>query len=345
MMVRMGLKDGLLACAKYGGLFAATRFATRRSLRILCYHGLWTSPGAPYGECLFMPVDQFADRMRWLKASRYPVLDLDDALARFENGTLPDNAVVITIDDGWRSTYSHMLPILTELALPSTLYASTYYVQKQTPVVNVALGFLFDRSPRASLDLHDLLPAFAQPIVLGDASSRARHAALVNKAINALPTLAERIAMLLHIADRAGVPLDPADDQFRYMSPAELLEAETAGMRIELHTHRHYGANNPDRDIAGEIADNRAALAQAGIAGEKRHFCYPSGGTAAGIESLLTSCGIISATTTLRGLNPPGTRPHHLGRLLDGENVSQLGFEAWLAGIYHPLDGRPDRLD
>ena len=89
----MGLKDRLFAGAKSTGLFAATRFASRKSLRILCYHGLWTSPGAPFGECLFMSVDRFAERMRWLKASRYPVLDLDDAVTRLHEGTLPRRQV------------------------------------------------------------------------------------------------------------------------------------------------------------------------------------------------------------------------------------------------------------
>jgi hypothetical protein len=31
-------------------LFALARRATRHSLRILGYHGLWTAPGPPHGE-------------------------------------------------------------------------------------------------------------------------------------------------------------------------------------------------------------------------------------------------------------------------------------------------------
>jgi hypothetical protein len=38
--------------------------------------------------------------MRWLAASRYPVLPLDEAVDRFQAGALPACAVVITIDDG-----------------------------------------------------------------------------------------------------------------------------------------------------------------------------------------------------------------------------------------------------
>ncbi len=224
---------------------------TRKSLRILAYHGLWTSPGTPFGECLFMPVDQFNERMRWLKASRYPVLDLEDAIDRLRSETLPDNAVVITIDDGWRSTYTHMLPILGELGLPSTLYASTYYMEKQTMVVNVALNFVMERSPAASLLLHDLLPEFPEPILLGEETSRARESARINQAIDKMPALADRVTTLLRIAERAGVRLDADEDQFRYMTLTELADANDAGMRVQLHTHRHQNDN-----IGRELSDN-----------------------------------------------------------------------------------------
>jgi peptidoglycan/xylan/chitin deacetylase (PgdA/CDA1 family) len=325
------MKPALLTCAKYGGLFAAARAMTRRSLRVLAYHGLWTSPGTPFGECLFMPVDQFAERMRWLKASGYPVLDLEDALLRFRDGTLPDNAVVITIDDGWRSTYTHMLPILSELGLPSTLYASTYYMEKQTIVVNVALNFVLERSPAASLSLRDLLPVFPEPILLGEEASRAREATRINQAIDEIPALADRVATLLHIAERAGVRLDADGDQFRYMTLAELAEANNAGMGVQLHTHRHQNAN-----IGEELSDNRAAIARVGIAGEKRHFCYPSGVILPGEEEALASSGIDSATTTRRGLNAPGANLHRLDRMTDGLRLSQIEFEAWLSGFTEP---------
>lgn len=306
---------------------------TRKSLRILAYHGLWTSPGAPFGECLFMPVDQFTERMRWLKASRYPVLDLEDAIDRFRNATLPDNAVVITIDDGWRSTYTHMLPILSDLGLPSTLYASTYYMEKQVIVVNVALNFVLERSPAGSLALHDLLPDIPEPVLLEDAPSRARQAARINQAIDKIPALADRVATLMHIAERAGVQLDPDGDQFRYMTAQELAEAHESGMRVQLHSHRHRNAN-----IGRELADNREAIARAGIDGDKRHFCYPSGVVRPAEEAVLPACGIESATTTRRGLNAPGANLYRLDRLTDGHRLPRIDFEAWLSGVIQPLD-------
>lgn len=59
----MGIKQGLLSFAAVTGVSALAARATRRQLRILCYHGLWVTPSYQFGNCLFMPPDQFDARM------------------------------------------------------------------------------------------------------------------------------------------------------------------------------------------------------------------------------------------------------------------------------------------
>jgi peptidoglycan/xylan/chitin deacetylase (PgdA/CDA1 family) len=285
-----------------------------------------------------MAVEQFAARMRWLAASRYPVLPLDEAVDRFQAGALPACAVVITIDDGWLSTATHMAPILHELRLPATLYVSTWYVENQAIVVNVAVNFAIERTAATWLDLSDVLPAFSHPLVLGDAAARAALAARVNQAIDAVPDLAARVTLAHRVAERAGILLDSFDRQFRFMTAEHLRAIHDSGLAIELHGHRHQSVDAPGADLARELADNRAAILRAGVTTPTRHFCYPKGDLMPGIDAQLARNGVRSATTTRRGLNPPGTPIHRLSRLLDGPRISQRSFEAWLAGLYQPFD-------
>jgi peptidoglycan/xylan/chitin deacetylase (PgdA/CDA1 family) len=77
--------------------------------------------------------------MARLRASGRPVLPLGEAIERLAAGNLPEAAVVITIDDGWASTYTHMLPILERYRLPATVYVTTWYSGRDMPVVNVAI--------------------------------------------------------------------------------------------------------------------------------------------------------------------------------------------------------------
>jgi len=137
----MAPKRALLTAARLSGLSSLARAATGSQLRILCYHGAWVTPGEPFGNCLFMGPAQFEARMARLKRSGLPVLALGEAVERLAAGDLPPAAVVITIDDGWVSTHTHMLPVLERYELPATLYATTWYAQRDLPVVNVAIDY------------------------------------------------------------------------------------------------------------------------------------------------------------------------------------------------------------
>ncbi|HKA02037.1 MAG TPA: hypothetical protein VKE70_36250 [Candidatus Solibacter sp.] len=98
------LKQLLLSSGKSIGLFALSRYLTRRRLRVLCYHGFALDDEYQFRPGMFIEADRFQRRLRYLFEKRFPVLSLGDALERLEVGTLPSRATVITIDDGFYST-------------------------------------------------------------------------------------------------------------------------------------------------------------------------------------------------------------------------------------------------
>jgi peptidoglycan/xylan/chitin deacetylase (PgdA/CDA1 family) len=317
------------------GGFALARALTARKLRILCYHGLWTLVGvAPFGNRLFMPHRQFAERMRWLARSPYPVLPLGEAVDMLADDRLPRGATVITVDDGWASTHTHMLPVLEALRLPATVYVSTYYVENQGPVANVVANFLAERAPAGTYDLAGLLPGLETPLVIDDRASRDHAGDRLRNAVDAVGFV-PRMAALSALAERLGVGIEPwwSGRQFHLMRPDELRDAERRGIDVQLHTHRHKGLHRYVDQLPQELADNRAALARI-LGGERPsdHFCYPSGGYDERGEAILAAAGIKSATLVAEGLNAPGTNPYRLRRFLDGRTVSETSIDAYLSG-------------
>lgn len=307
-------KRALLNLAALSGLSALARRATAAQLRILCYHGLWLSPGQPFGNCLFMGPEQFEQRMARLKRSRRPVLPLGEAVERFAANDLPPAAVVITIDDGWASTHSHMLPILERYELPSTLYATTWYAGRDLPVINVAVDYLIGASGRSDLD---------------------RRIAI--RGIEALPEQ-HRLAALRDFG--RGLGMDEAwleQRQFHLMGRAELADAQARGMGIELHSHRHIDVSAQIGRLAEEVEENRSFLARA-TGRQARHFCYPSGTFHPSAPGVLAASNIASATLVSEGLNAPGTNPYALRRFVDGQSVSPVEFDAYLSGTLHYLN-------
>lgn len=314
------MKQAVLSAADRFGLFALARRASTARLRILCYHGLWTTPGFQYGDRLFMPPEQFEQRMTRLKRSGYPVLGLDEAVTALREARLPANAVVITIDDGWASTHTHMLPVLEALGLPSTVYVTSWYVDRSLPVVNKAVDYLFARAGRDQ--------------------KRAKPKAVE---IDALP-YEQREPALRDLSSSLGLPFDWWEArQFHSMTAAEVGDCLRRGMDVQLHTHRHRAA---PATLARELEENRALLAEwTGVpAAHFTHFCYPSGAYEPEAEPILAAQGIRSATLVEQGTNGRGTPLYRLRRFLDGRSVTDAEFDAYLSGALDVIDAAAARV-
>jgi len=87
------------------------------------YHGILHAVRGPaaFGD-LFISADAFTRHMRHL-ARAFRVVSLTEVLETFERGReLPERAVLITFDDGYRNTISVALPILRALRFPATVF-------------------------------------------------------------------------------------------------------------------------------------------------------------------------------------------------------------------------------
>ncbi|HYC61592.1 MAG TPA: polysaccharide deacetylase family protein [Thermoanaerobaculia bacterium] len=87
---------------------------------VLCYH-IVEAPAAPR---MHIDRETFRQQLRYLEMTGYNVVPLRHVY-EFVSGkraSLPKNAVVITIDDGWRSTYTEAFPELQKRKFPFTVF-------------------------------------------------------------------------------------------------------------------------------------------------------------------------------------------------------------------------------
>lgn len=339
----------VLTLLKATGLFSLIRWMTRRKLRILCYHGLWYGGQPQYGDCLYMDPKRFEERMRWLAGSGYPILPLDEAIRRLGDGSLPDNAVVITIDDGWYSTYRGMVPVLKELSLPATLYVTTYYVTRGGPVLNVLLDYMVTQAAPATLRYETLLPGQIAPTFAPDSQQgRAFVAEKLAAETDSLPDLQARLDHVRTIAGKLDVDLDAIlrARLFDLMTEEEVRAARAAGIDIQLHTHTHRMHQLQPERVAAEIKENRAQLARILECDpeELRHFCFPSGVYSEAVFDALRSSGVESATTTESGLVGAGDERMRLSRILDCQSMTKIELDARLSGAWDLLSTIRGRL-
>lgn len=324
------LKRALLLSAKYGGLFAMARVLTARKTRILAYHGIWLGEGH-YGNFLYMSGEKFASRMALLQKWGYPVVSLADSAAGKSRYRCP---TVITIDDGWYGTWLEMLPVLERHGYPATVYLTTYYCLNQAPVIDVALSYCLSViDTNKSTTLH--LPTYDfGPVRLDDDTAR-KGALTAAKEISAsLDDDVERQRFLKALCDQAGIDHARilADRWFNLMNPAEVKNAARRGMDFQLHTHHHRITDRGRDCLAEEIAENRECIRR--LTGRvPEHFCYPSGRFSSALWPGLEKAHVSSATTTDIGLVNEKTPRYAMPRILDGQDVTELEFEAEMSGF------------
>lgn len=327
------------------GLFSLARILTASRLRILCYHGFVLEDEDRFREALFVSREFFENRMRYLSERGYRVFSLNEALSRLRKGTLPPDSVTITIDDGFHSTHAVAREVLEEHGFPSTLYLTSYYFRKGTPIFQLAVDYMCWKSPKQTVDLSGLgVPELEHETALDFTPERRDRVSEIIYAYGTARLDEEgRVALSQRLAACLDVDYDRICESriLSLISPDELRELEESGMAIELHTHRHRFPTDPDAALA-ELEENRAAVEPL-IGREMEHFCYPSGKWSEAHLPVLEEGAVASATTCDSGLVHADTDPLALPRILDDNRVSQIEFEAELAGfteICRQLTGR-----
>jgi peptidoglycan/xylan/chitin deacetylase (PgdA/CDA1 family) len=101
----------------FGSLWAAQ---TERKVPVLCYHRF----GVEVADSMTIKNSAFAEQMEWLKTHGYTVIPLDTAVQYMQGKvkSIPAKSVVITVDDGHKSVYSDMAPIVKKYKIPVTLF-------------------------------------------------------------------------------------------------------------------------------------------------------------------------------------------------------------------------------
>jgi len=333
--VSLDLRDRLL-CGL--GLPALARRRHRRDLTILMYHGVVARPlEVPCWHQL--PREAFARQMAWV-ARRYAVLPLEEALAGLAAGTLPDRALALTFDDGYRNVRTVAGPVLAAHGLHATVFLVTDLVGTGEVVWPDRLYLAFARSAVAVVDVPDL---GLVRCATDTPARKARAYATSVRALKGLPVAEKdaRLAALLAALGRLG-PEDPAD--FRMLGWDEV-----DGMRREGrwgfagHSTRHEVlARMPDGQVAAAIGRSHEEVARR-TGRVPTVFAYPNGRFMDfddRARAALTHWGVRFALATVEGFNTPTTDRHALERVGVGADLSFARFRLLASGALAMLRGR-----
>jgi len=324
------IKLFLLYCFKYLGIFSIARYLSRNALQILCYHNFSKGDEISCTPAMIMHPETLHKRLETIKKYGFTVLGLTEALHKLydTNSTLPKNTIAITIDDGWYNTLALADLLFKEFDYPYTIYVTSYYSRVQLPLFNMVIPYMLCKTTEINQDKISKLIGFTissmQPEVIAKEIIEYGYSKL---------NIQQREEFTYQLGEILSVSYKEIINSKTYhlLSQNDIKQLDERGVDIQLHTHRHTFPNET-QSASAEIIQNRDFL-QPLTNSSLTHFCYPSGDWNTHHFTALQQCGIASATTCDHGFNTPQTHKYALKRFLDGENVSQIEFEAALCGV------------
>lgn len=304
-----------------------TRRAHRRQLSVLMFHGFAQGTLLPYEnlEHKHLEVAKWRVFASWL-ARRYRVIPLSEAVDCLERGkSLPDYALCVTMDDGFRSTHELAFPVLKELGMPASIYLATDFVDEKRPIwvdrvsyslIQAGKGYAELRSVKARLRSK---PQDQIEQVVAEIEKQTGHAMPASVNDPSLPATQRSLDW----------------DQIIAMRDSGLVEFGS-------HTCTHRIVGRCSQVVASEELNKSRRIIEERTGARCDLFCYPNGTPGDFTdesEALAREAGYRTTLTTVAGWNAPNTSPFALRRLGVNNELNLTRFRLMVSGVMARLEG------
>jgi peptidoglycan/xylan/chitin deacetylase (PgdA/CDA1 family) len=253
-----------------------------------------------------------------------------------QKAPVPHNALVVTVDDGYRDFLLHAHPVFSDYGIPVTVFLVSDFLDRKLWLWWDQIQYAFGQTARKSLSLE---LSEGDPARFAFESDEQR-AAVAEKVIGIMKGLDnhERLRLLKLIPERLAVdvPAGPPSE----LEPLSWDEVRRlAGLGVE------FGAHTKTHPILSKIIDVKELSEEIGVSKSRLeeelgapavHFCYPNGRALdfnEKVVEVVREHGFLSAVTTVPGLNFAGAHPFLLRRLYIGPTFQDYYFRELLAGV------------
>jgi len=291
-----------------GGLKAA-RWIKRKRLRILMYHR-------------FHDREALARQCAHIRENYTPVSLMQTADWLLGGGGWPDNALAVTVDDGYRDFYQVAWPVFREFGIPATVYLVTDFLDGREWLWVDRVRWTYLHSPRQK----------------GPREERLKNAFPAIEAAKRMSNH-ERLAWIERLPGELGVrPPDDVPAEYEPMRWEEVREAAEAGIEFGAHTRSHpiLAMLAGERELTDEIAGSKRRIEEA-LGRPVDHFCYPNGSlsdiSSAAVQ-VARHAGFRTAVTTEPGLISGSADVMRLRRIGVAPDYDDYYFAECAAGMH-----------
>jgi peptidoglycan/xylan/chitin deacetylase (PgdA/CDA1 family) len=290
---------------------------TRRGCRILNYHRFPGDPSSLTAECEHI-------RRHYHPISLAEVVDCLAGGARF-----PDNALAVTVDDGYRDFLLHAHPVFSAFEIPITVFLVTDFIDRTDWLWWDKVSYILEKTERHLLQFEG-----SNLTIEKDRSWTSRQ---VTERLKRVPN-EERLRVLEDLPRQLQVEIpDRAPAEYRPLTWDEVRNTLSSLVEFGSHTRSHpiLSSITTKERLLVEIDGSRQRMREElGVA--PKHFAYPDG-TRRDYDSrtiaVVRECGFASAVAADSGFNYSGADRFALCRMGFDPSLSMLHFTELLAGL------------
>lgn len=258
------------------------------------YHYVRDLEHSRYPRIKGLSLDRFRNQLVHIQ-SRYKPISAEELLeaVAFPHRSLPENAILLTFDDGYSDHYQNVLPLLMETGMKGCFFPMAKAILEQRVLDVNKIQFVLAAVENVWSLIDEVFEALDQFRDLYALKSREEYLMSVTEKHRYDPrevTIFKRLlqrdlpeAVRAELVDRLFKQHVTADEaEFAaelYMSLDQLQELHRAGMHVGSHGYSHAWLNHLTPEVQQiEIDQSLGFLRTAGIPVENWTMCYPYGG-------------------------------------------------------------------
>jgi len=250
----------------------------------------------------------FDKQMRYLVKNYNPVSLKDFTEYQTGHKTLPEKAVVITFDDGWRDNYTCAYPILKKYGIPATIFLTTDFIDSRKLFWFVEAALLLEEGGLSAEQFADIIKRFQKDKNIPQSLSsidRNKIESLLNDTDLFLEILKECDyvtiqSILQQMASVNGMKAEKYLGECWMLSWDEINDMDPSLVDFGSHglTHRIFTVTAHDL-IRAELAESKRIIEEKTGRGVD-FFAYPNGDYNERIKNLVREAGYQAAIATSR---------------------------------------------
>ena len=250
------------------------------------------------------------------------IISLDDFLEIHRSNTaIPDNAVVLTFDDGYRDNYTTVYPILKKYRIPATIFLTVNMIGTGKVLWSDKVRYAITNTERQFVQMD------AKRRKLTTSSNREQTIQEICRLLKGMPE-----QLRSHKVDELIAPLDVRLDETKLpqmLTWEQVKEMSDNGITFGAHTLSHPVLTKiSQEDARREIAESKRVLEEK-IQKPVKYFAYPYGTETdfnEDIKNIVRDSGYTCALTFMDGYNDQNSDIFALGRMALFMNKPDLAF-------------------